>query len=33
MGMSDSLFKRLSDAHPAGMVTLTKQYRMNLDIM
>jgi len=33
MGMSDSLFKRLSDAHPAAIVTLTKQYRMNFDIM
>lgn len=28
-----SLFKRLSDAHPAAVVYLAQQYRMNTDIM
>ena len=31
--MRESLFKRLSDAHPAAVVRLTAQYRMNDDIM
>ena len=33
MGMDESLFKRLSEAHPGAIVTLRKQYRMNDDIM
>lgn len=33
MGMDVSLFKRLSDAHPAAMVELDEQYRMNAEIM
>ncbi|GEM10851.1 DNA replication helicase Dna2 [Rhodotorula toruloides] len=32
-GLDVSLFKRLSDAHPAAVVNLTHQYRMNSDIM
>lgn len=32
-GLDVSLFKRLSDAHPAAVVNLTHQYRMNEDIM
>ncbi|GAA5907066.1 hypothetical protein JCM8208_004503 [Rhodotorula glutinis] len=32
-GLDVSLFKRLSDAHPAAVVNLTHQYRMNADIM
>lgn len=32
-GMEVSLFKRLADAHPASVVPLTRQYRMNGDIM
>jgi DNA replication ATP-dependent helicase Dna2 len=32
-GLDISLFKRLSDAHPAAVVNLTHQYRMNEDIM
>lgn len=32
-GLDVSLFKRLSDAHPASLVYLTQQYRMNEDIM
>jgi DNA replication ATP-dependent helicase Dna2 len=33
MGMAESLFKRLSEAHPEATVTLRKQYRMNEAIM
>lgn len=32
-GLEVSLFRRLSDAHPEGVVDLTHQYRMNSDIM
>jgi DNA replication ATP-dependent helicase Dna2 len=32
-GMNISLFKRLSEAHPSSVVSLTAQYRMNQDIM
>ncbi|BGP51084.1 DNA replication endonuclease-helicase Dna2 [Rhodotorula kratochvilovae] len=32
-GLDVSLFKRLSDAHPAAVVNLTHQYRMSEDIM
>ncbi|KAI0654950.1 Dna2-domain-containing protein [Cubamyces menziesii] len=32
-GLEVSLFRRLSDAHPAAVVDLTHQYRMNSDIM
>ncbi|CAL1710756.1 unnamed protein product [Somion occarium] len=32
-GMDVSLFRRLSDAHPAAVIDLTEQYRMNEDIM
>ncbi|KAK7689454.1 hypothetical protein QCA50_007246 [Cerrena zonata] len=32
-GMNKSLFRRLSDAHPAAVVDLNEQYRMNEDIM
>lgn len=32
-GMDISLFKLLSEAHPTAMVELTRQYRMNEDIM
>ena len=32
-GLDVSLFKRLSDAHPAAVVYLTSQYRMNDHIM
>lgn len=31
--MNKSLFRRLSDAHPAAVVDLNEQYRMNEDIM
>jgi DNA replication ATP-dependent helicase Dna2 len=31
-GLDVSLFKRLCEAHPAAMVSLTRQYRMNGDI-
>jgi hypothetical protein len=31
-GMGTSLFKRLSEAHPAAVFKLTRQYRMNEDI-
>ena len=33
LGMGISLFKRLSDAHPAALTKLTRQYRMNADVM
>ncbi len=32
-GLDESLFKRLSDAHPEAVVRLTHQYRMCADIM
>ncbi|KAJ3256230.1 Tripartite DNA replication factor [Chytriomyces hyalinus] len=32
-GLSVSLFRRLSEAHPDSVVTLEHQYRMNTDIM
>ncbi|KAH8096830.1 Dna2-domain-containing protein [Cristinia sonorae] len=32
-GLDVSLFRRLSDAHPAAVVDLNEQYRMNEDIM
>eukprot|EP01134_Creolimax_fragrantissima_P005432 CFRG5432T1 len=32
-GMEDSLFKRLCEAHPSNVVSLSTQYRMNEDIM
>ncbi|KAJ1927120.1 DNA replication endonuclease-helicase Dna2 [Tieghemiomyces parasiticus] len=32
-GLSLSLFKQLSEAHPESVVTLAHQYRMNADIM
>ncbi|KJE89042.1 helicase [Capsaspora owczarzaki ATCC 30864] len=32
-GMAESLFERLSNAHPAAVVYLEHQYRMNRDIM
>ena len=32
-GMSVSLFKTLSEAHPEAVVNLQHQYRMNKDIM
>ncbi|GAA6036376.1 hypothetical protein JCM8097_001691 [Rhodosporidiobolus ruineniae] len=32
-GLDVSLFKRLSDAHPAAVANLAHQYRMNSDIM
>lgn len=31
-GLGDSLFKRLSDAHPGAVVALPVQYRMAADI-
>jgi len=31
--MEESLFKRLCEAHPAAVASLTVQYRMNSDIM
>ena len=33
LGFDVSLFKRLSDAHPAAVTSLTRQYRMQLAIM
>ena len=32
-GMDVSLFKRLSDAHPAAVATLAVQFRMHADVM
>lgn len=32
-GMDVSLFKRLAEAHPNAVVTLSEQYRMNMEIM
>jgi DNA replication ATP-dependent helicase Dna2 len=32
-GMEESLFKRLSEAHPSSVVQLETQYRMSKDIM
>lgn len=32
-GLDVSLFRRLSDAHPAAVAPLAAQYRMNEDIM
>ena len=32
-GMDVSLFKRLAEAHPQAVVTLSEQYRMNAEIM
>jgi DNA replication ATP-dependent helicase Dna2 len=32
-GLDVSLFRRLSDAHPAAVAPLAAQYRMNSDIM
>jgi hypothetical protein len=32
-GLAESLFKRLSEAHPSAVVTLPVQYRMAADIM
>ncbi|KAK4057444.1 DNA replication endonuclease-helicase Dna2 [Microbotryomycetes sp. JL221] len=32
-GLDESLFKRLSDAHPRAVANLSLQYRMNSDIM
>lgn len=32
-GLGDSLFKRLSEAHPKAVVSLPVQYRMAADIM
>jgi DNA replication ATP-dependent helicase Dna2 len=32
-GMDVSLFKRLAEAHPDAVVTLSEQYRMNMEIM
>jgi DNA replication ATP-dependent helicase Dna2 len=32
-GLADSLFKRLSEAHPSAMQKLQFQYRMNREIM
>ncbi|KNC49616.1 uncharacterized protein AMSG_11895 [Thecamonas trahens ATCC 50062] len=33
LGLRTSMFKRLSEAHPAAVAVLTKQYRMNASIM
>ncbi|CAN0577347.1 unnamed protein product, partial [Ectocarpus sp. 12 AP-2014] len=32
-GMSESLFRRLCEAHPASLQRLSFQYRMNSDVM
>ena len=32
-GLDESLFRRLSEAHPRVVVNLSRQYRMNEDIM
>ncbi|XP_071941006.1 DNA replication ATP-dependent helicase/nuclease DNA2-like [Antedon mediterranea] len=33
LGMDESLFKRLATSHPSATISLTFQYRMNLEIM
>jgi len=32
MGLNESLFKMLAEAHPKAVATLFRQYRMNADI-
>ena len=33
LGFDNSLFKRLADAHPPAVISLTRQYRMQLEVM